>query len=138
MAEDKEKLTPKERCIRLFHLWKDKTNEEFRQYVHRGQLNRRDIAMECSVSTSVLTQNLVIRGEIEELEARLRADGVLPILVEGTKGDPTQAKHPEEDRLRRLEAENAMLRAEVEKYKKFTQRYRLMEKFMSETGRMPR
>jgi len=97
-------------------------------------LNR---AMECGFSTSVLTQNLVVRGEIEELEARLRADGVLPILVDGKKGDATLAKHPEEDRLRRLEAENAVLRAEVEKYNKFTQRYRLMEKFMSETGRMP-
>jgi hypothetical protein len=131
MDENLEDLPPKERCIRRFRIWTVKTDDEFRQYVHRGQLNRREIAKECECSTSVLTQNTVIRGELEELEKNLRARGVLPILVDGKKQDAAQANNSDESRMRRLEVENATLKAEVKKF-------RLLVKLMTETGRLPR
>lgn len=124
--------------IEDFDAWMERmTDDEFRQYVHRGQLNRTDIAKELGFAKSALTQNPAIKQKLKDLEEKLREKGVLPPLADKVE-DASPKKNPDEDRVRRLEAENAMLRAELDQHKKFIKRYRLFEKFMSETVRMPR
>lgn len=132
--------------LAAFRAWaQSKSDYDFREYVHRGQLKRADISAECGFGKSALVQNPAIKAELEELEEALRKRGVLPVgsLVTGT-GKPVirdaQAKQNRLDaqRLDRLEQENASLRAELGKAKSMLERFQLMAAFLDETGRMPR
>lgn len=55
MASGKELA---KRNLELFSQWcKSKSPQEFRQMVHRGLLNRREIAQECGFARSAIDQN---------------------------------------------------------------------------------
>ena len=137
-----------EQNIAAFHAWSSsKSDDDFREYVHRGRLKRAEIATECGFGKSVLVQNPTIRKALEELEGALRLRSVLPPLPTGV--DASKERMPVRDvganqrrqdsqRLNSLEQENAALRAELAKAKEMLQRYKLMAQFMDETGRMPR
>lgn len=132
------------RNLQLFFEWsKSKTHQEFRQIVHRGLLNRREIAKECGFARSAIDQNNAIRVALKLLEDNLRAAGVLPVKSdEGDTAPPALPKSTYGDqnleRLRRLESENAQLRAEVSELKNKLSNYAVLSDILAETGRVPR
>lgn len=137
-----------EQNLASFLAWvTSKRDNEFREYVHRGKLNRSEIAAECGFGKSALLQNPSIRRSLEALEECLRAAGVLPPLVVSpqlTHEDPpirdrdARQRRQDSQRLNSLEQDNAALRAELAHAKAMLERYKLLASFMEETGRLPR
>ena len=120
-----------------------KTDTDYREMVLRGQLNRKEIARECGFAKSVLLQNPRVKEALQTLEAQLRERDILPPVAEPATPAPTSnAPNPraaaDKARLKRLEAENAALRAEVMELRGRLDRYRLMDDVLSSTGRLPR
>lgn len=115
----------------------------FRDMVVRGQLSRTEIAKVCGFAKSVLVQNPRVKAALKILEDDLRTQGVLPPLAadEGA-GTPLTPPGPragaDQARLKRLEAENASLRAELADLREQLRRYRVMEDVLGATGRLPR
>lgn len=137
-----------EQNLAAFIAWaSSKSDDDFREYVHRGKLKRSEIASECGFGKSALVQNPSIKNTLEKLEERLRGAGVLPPMNETIQlirqGPPMRdrdAKQRRQDgqRLNSLEQENAALRAELAQAKAMLERYKLLSSFMEETGRLPR
>lgn len=137
-----------EQNLAAFIAWaSSKSDDDFREYVHRGKLKRSEIASECGFGKSALVQNPSIKNTLETLEERLRGAGVLPLLDEAIqliRQEPPMrdrdAKQRRQDgqRLNSLEQENAALRAELAQAKAMLERYKLLSSFMEETGRLPR
>lgn len=120
-----------------------KTDADYREMVMRGQLNRKEIARECGFAKSVLLQNPRVKDALRVLEAQLRERDILPPVAEPASLAPTSdVPNPraaaDKARLKRLEAENAALRAEVMELRGQLDRYRLMDDVLSSTGRLPR
>jgi hypothetical protein len=121
-----------------------KTDADFRNIAVRGQLSRQEIAREIGFAKSVLLQNPRVRAALASLEASLRDRGVLPPLAEPNSAPPAVAEmeNPravaDKARLKRLEAENAALRAELVELRSRLKQYRHMEDAFSLTGRLPR
>lgn len=135
--------------VELFAAWAaSKTDADFREMTVRGQLSRTEIAKECGFAKSALAQNPRIKAALAELETRLREQGVLPSLAEkGSKapserlqreGQGVGATQQDLERLRRLEQENAALRAEVAELKFALERHAVIREALELTGRMPR
>lgn len=138
-----------------FQLWSvGKTDEQYRQMVHRGALSRSEIAAECGFSKSVLLQNPKIRAALKTMEDDLRARGVLPALAPSAD-EPVVQDWPrivrtaraavDAERLKRLEQENASLRVENDQLREDKaalqqqlSRYALLMSTLTETGRVPR
>lgn len=123
-----------------------KTDADYREMVARGRLNRKEIARECGFAKSALLQNPRVRDSLKVLEANLRERGILPPLT-GSDGEaavvaafdpPNPRAAADKARLKRLEAENASLRAELTQLRERMARYELMERHLAETGRLPR
>lgn len=121
-----------------------KTDADFRDMVVRGQLSRQEIAREIGFAKSVLLQNPRVRGALAELEANLRDRGVLPPLADSSQPPPSASEptNPravaDKARLKRLESENAALKAELVDLRSRLERYRHLEDAFSTTGRLPR
>ncbi len=123
-----------------------KADADYREMALRGQLNRKEISRECGFAKSVLLQNPRVRDSLKSLEAGLRERGVLPPLavVEGetTVAAAAASTNPraaaDKARLKRLEAENAALKAELMELRGQLDRYRVMDNVLSSTGRLPR
>ncbi len=137
-----------EQNLAAFIAWSvSKSDDDFREYVHRDKLKRSEIAAECGFGKSALVQNPSIKSALEVLEERLRGAGVLPPLVADIQllqEDPPmrdrEAKQRRHDgqRLNSLEQENAALRAELAEAKAMLKQFSLLSAFMQETGRLPR
>ena len=137
-----------EQNLAAFIAWSvSKSDDDFREYVHRGKLKRSEIADECGFGKSALVQNPSIKKALEALEERLRCAGVLPPLVADTQllneAPPMRDKEAKQrrndgHRLNALEQENAALRAELAEAKAMLKQYNLLSSFMQETGRLPR
>lgn len=119
-----------------------KLDEDFRQIVHRGSINKREIAVECGFARSVLDQNPRVKKALAELEEQLRSRGVLPRKSEKTESPQRAVSERRGDidaeRLRRLETENALLRAEVAALKKQLAKFDALSQVLAESGRIPR
>jgi hypothetical protein len=134
-----------EQNVLLFNAWvESKTDEDFRTMVSRSVLSRKVIAEECAFAVSVLNQNPRIKKSLHELEASLRSRGVLPALVQHRPDIPFMDKQPhipvsrEADRVRRLEQENASMKAEIAELKLALDKYSLLRDALALTGRLPR
>lgn len=134
-----------EQNLATFLSWvASKTDEEFREMASRGQLSRQEIARECSFAKSVLLQNPRVKEELKALETQLRVRKVLPpVAIESeNQATPQPAPNPraavDKARLKRLESENASLRAELIQLRAALDRYRLMDNVLCSTGRLPR
>jgi hypothetical protein len=135
-----------EQYFATFLTWtSSKSDEEFRAMAFRGQLNRQEVSKECGFSKSALWQNPRIKDALKLLEIGLRVRGILPPLAENEPISeplpPTgDTKHIMVDkaRLKRLESENASLRAELSQLRADLVKFKLMEQYMAETGRLPR
>lgn len=137
-----------EENVRKFTAWvASKTDDDFRSMVLRGVLSRTDIAAECGFAKSVLSQNPRIRESLKDLEAGLRERGVLPKPAAEASGGPVEPRTRQAEgagslrdaeRLKRLEQENASLRAELAEVKRALSRYAVLQEALAETGRLPR
>ena len=129
-----------------FLIWREsKSIEEFRKLENRGVLNRKNIAIECGFATSVLRQNPRVKAELQNLEDRLRNQGVLPkhsdrsVRMENVVELRSQRTSTHDsDQLRRLENDNVMLKQENEELKRQLDRYGLLSQALFATGRLPR
>lgn len=112
--------------------------------VARGQLSRQEIARECGFAKSVLLQNPRVKEALLKLESKLRDRGLLPLMTPMKENDvapPTSTDKrvsADKARLKRLESENASLRAEVLSLRMVIERYRLLDNALCSTGRIPR
>ena len=133
-----------EQNLVTFLSWAESQDDgTYRDMVVRGQLSRTEIATVCGFGKSVLVQNPRVRAALKALEDGLRARGILPPLVSPGEGGPLAAPPSprvgaDQARLKRLEAENASLRAELADLREKMRRYRVMEDVLGATGRLPR
>lgn len=137
-----------EENVHAFQRWMaGKTDDDYRAMALRGVLSRKEIAKECGFAKSALDQNPRIKAALRELEERLRERGVLPkALSKGSVGpqEPrlrdrgAQQTLLDRERLRRLEQENASLRAEVDELKRQLKRHAILSEALTMTGRLPR
>lgn len=137
-----------EQNVAIFAAWAaSKADDDFRAMANRGVLSRKDVAKECGFAKSALDQNPRIKAALRELEDALRLRGVLPPAVEHAPDTPqaqVMREHghlravQEAERLRRLEQENAGLRAEVAELKRTVARYAVLSDALAQTGRLPR
>ena len=134
-----------EQNLATFLSWMaSKTDDDFREMVARGQLSRQEIARECGFAKSALLQNPRVKDALKTLEAQLRERKVLPPMAETSESDaaPQATPNPraaaDKARLKRLESENASLRAELSQVRADLDRYRLMDSVLCSTGRLPR
>lgn len=142
--------------VERFRMWVDERNEadDWADYARGDKLSRKDIAEECGFAVSVLRQNPVVKADLETLEVRLRADGVLDPLPAGLiaqdgsrsaseiKSDQAAnrrahvAKTAAEQRVKALEEQNAALRAEVSQLRGLLQKYKHLAEHLCATGRI--
>lgn len=125
-----------------------KTDADYRSIASRGVLSRTEIAAECGFSKSALAQNPRIRQALLDLENSLRERRVLPALAEASATGEApelkqrqvsgQAASRDAERLKRMEQDNASLRAEVAELKRLLSRYEDLQEALAETGRVPR
>jgi hypothetical protein len=116
--------------------------------VSRGSLSRKEIAAQCRFAVSALNQNPRIKAALLAKESRLREAGVLPAINSmidegGSKEilvrEPSSASRSlDAERLRRLEQENASLRAENGQLKRDLERYAIIREVLSTSGRLLR
>lgn len=134
--------------VEAFEVWiASKTDDDYRAMESRGVISRKEIARECDFATSVLSQNPRVRSRLSNLETELRSRGVLPALAlnDVASHQPIRQREPgayralqEAERLRRLEQENAGLRAEIAELKRHLERYAVLQQALAQTGRIPR
>jgi hypothetical protein len=124
-----------------------KTDDDFRAMASRGVLARKEIAVECGFAKSALDQNPRIKAALRDLEDSLRARQVLPELVAKASEGPQEPRMRESggqkamldsERLKRLEQENASLRAELSEVKRALEKHAVLREALSLTGRLPR
>lgn len=137
-----------EQNLAIFSGWvASKTEDDFRAMVCRGVLSRTEIAKECGFAKSALDQNPRIKAALQTLEQDLRLRGVLPPPVECFPAVSQPLPMREEngrralenaDRLRRLEHENAALKAEVAELKRAIEKFAVLKDALALTGRLPR
>lgn len=133
--------------FQTFMTWlASRTDSDFKQLVSRGCLSRKEISTQCGFSTSALNQNPRIKSALLAKEASLRESGVLPQLASASAESPsgpavkeaTAGRSFDAERLRRLEQENASLRAENAQLKRELERFVVIRDVLSTSGRMPR
>lgn len=137
-----------EQNVQTFASWiASKTDDDFRAMASRGVLSRKEIATECGFAKSALDQNPRVKAALRELEDALRARGVLPPVVEKTADEAAKPlmREPgklrgvlDAERLRRLETDNASLKAEVAELKRSVEKHALLREALALTGRLPR
>jgi hypothetical protein len=137
-----------EQNVQTFVSWvASKTDADFRSMASRGVLSRKEIASECGFAKSALDQNPRIKASLRNLEDSLRARGVLPPAVEKSaeEADKPLIWEPgklrgalDAERLRRLETDNAALKAEVSELKRTLEKYTILRDALALTGRLPR
>lgn len=134
--------------LEAFKVWKTtQTDDEFKQIVFRGQLNRIEVAKGIGCGKSALNQNPALKNALKALEDELRGKGVLPPLTDAAKkneGKPqaydntANRKLLDSKRVSSLEAENIELKAKVSELEKRLERFGELSETLSEMGLMPR
>lgn len=137
-----------EHNVATFIAWvASRTDDDFRAIANRGILSRKEIATECGFARSVLDQNPRIKEALGDLERELRLRSVLPPSVDRDPAAPSESlmREPgrlraaqEAERLRRLEQENAGLKAEVAELKRVIEKFTVLREALALTGRVPR
>jgi hypothetical protein len=124
-----------------------KTDADYRALASRGVLSRKEIARECGFAKSALDQNPRIKLSLRELEEALRGKGVLPLAVDKSTTTVDEPRRREAgtrralfdaERLRRLEQENASLKAENAELKSLLGKHAILREALAVSGRVPR
>lgn len=131
-----------------FQAWMaTQSNDDFKQIVFRGQLNRGEVAKAIGCGKSALNQNPMLKEELKTLEDKLRKKGILPQLNDAAK---KAAKKPKQydntanrknlnlNRLSSLEAENIELKVKVRELEGKLERFGELSDTLSDMGFMPR
>lgn len=134
--------------LEAFYTWQStQTDDDFKQIVFRGQLNRLEVAKGIGCGKSALNQNPALKKALKALENELRDKGILPPLTNAAKtnADKPQAydstanrKLLDSKRVSSLEAENIELKAKVKELEKRLDRFGELSETLSEMGFMPR
>ncbi|MFS1993621.1 VPA1267 family protein [Vibrio breoganii] len=134
--------------LEAFEVWKaTQTDDDFKQIVFRGQLNRIEVAKGIGCGKSALSQNPALKNALKALEDELRGKGVLPPLTDAAKkneGKPqaydntANRKLLDSKRVSSLEAENIELKVKVKELEKRLERFGELSETLSEMGLMPR
>ena len=134
--------------LEAFEVWQaTQTDDDFKQIVFGGKLNRGEVAKGVGCGKSALTQNPLIRKALKKLEDELRDEGVLPPLTESAKKDADKPKQYDNTankklldskRVSALEAENIELKAKVKELESKLERFGELNETLSEMGFMPR
>lgn len=134
--------------LEAFEVWKaTQTDDDFKQIVFRGQLNRIEVAKGIGCGKSALNQNPALKNALKALEDELRGKDVLPPLTDAAKkneGKPqaydntANRKLLDSKRVSSLEAENIELKAKVSELEKRLERFGELSETLSEMGLMPR
>ncbi len=134
-----------------FDSWAHRQSDaDFRAIARAGKLNRSEIVKACGFARSVLQQNPVIAAGLKRLEDDLRARGVLSPqgLLEScaasvdeaepsrTRGQATASAMSA--RLKSLESQIDVLRAENTELKRRLKKFEVLEGVLGRTGRLPR
>lgn len=133
----------KDSNLSAFCYWvSSKSTFDFKKYERRGKLNRVDISRECGFARSVCDQNPRVRRALDELESRLRSEGVLQsktIQDQGLQDQlPLASSCSDTLRIKELELENAILRSELAELKEKFSKYTVFAETLLESGRIPR
>ena len=122
------------------------TDDDFKQIVFRGQLNRGEVAKAIGIGKSALRQNPAIKTALENLEQSLRDRGVLPELTETAKAQRSEPKRydpsvnrraMESRRLSALEQENIELKSRLATLEAKLKRYGELSEVLTEFGVAP-
>ncbi|WP_100689592.1 VPA1267 family protein [Marinobacter aromaticivorans] len=134
--------------IEAFHAWTaTQSDEDYKQIIFRGQLNRGEIAKATGVGKSALRQNPEIKRLLESLENELRAREILPPLTPASEHqegelqlyDAEVSRRARNDqRAARLEQENIELKARVNELESRLARFGELSEALTEMGMMPR
>lgn len=134
--------------VEAFQIWAaTQTNEDFKQIVFKGKLNRIEVAKGVGCGKSALNQNPALRGALKALEDKLRDKGVLPPLTASAKQNIDKPKQYDNTanrklldskRVSTLEAENFELKAKVKELECKLERFGELSETLSEMGFMPR
>ena len=123
------------------------SDDDFKQIVVKGKLNRVEVAKAVGCGKSALTQNPSIIKALSELEDKLRDKGVLPPQTETAKKESDKPKQYDNTvnrkvldsrRLSSLEAENIELKTKVKELEGRLERFGELSETLSEVGFMPR
>lgn len=123
------------------------SDEDFKQIIFRGQLNRVEVAKAVGFGKSALIQNPALRSALAELEDGLREKGILPRLTEDAKKDVDKPKlydssenrkRLDSRRLSSLEVENIELKAKLIELENKLKRFGELSETLAEMGFMPR
>jgi hypothetical protein len=145
MANGRQKA---EQNLAAFITWSaTQSDEDFKQIIFRGQLNRGEVAKAVGCGKSALNQNPELRKQVKALEDNLRNRGVLPQLTgkavkeaDKSKEYDNTANHRIMDsrRVSSLEQENIELKAQVNELKSKLERFGELSETLAEMGMMPR
>jgi len=134
--------------LEAFEVWKaTQTDDDFKQIVFRGQLNRIEVAKSIGCGKSALNQNPALKKALNTLEEELRDKGVLPPLTDTAKKNAHKPKAYDSTtnrnlldskRVSSLEVENIELKAKVKELEKRLERFGELSETLSEMGMMPR
>ena len=78
------------------------SDDDFKQIIFRGQLNRGEIAKAVGCGKSALNQNPLLKEKLNSLEDGLREKGILPRLAESAKGASSKPKQYDNTTNRKL------------------------------------
>lgn len=88
----KKALKPSEKSVQAFEQWQaTMMDDDYRQIIHEGKLNRGEIATGCAFAKSVLLQNPNVKHLLKKLEDRLRQEKILPDLSDAAEETAGQA-----------------------------------------------
>ncbi len=134
--------------LEAFEVWQaTQTEDDFKQIVFKGKLNRIEVAKGVGCGKSALSQNPALRKALKALEDKLREKGVLPSLTESAKKETDRPKQYDNTanrklldskRVSALEAENIELKAKVKELEVKLERFGELNETLSEMGFMPR
>lgn len=134
--------------LNKFEQWiATQADKDLKQIIHRGQLNRGEVAKGCGFGKSALRQNPKIKIRLEEIETDLRDRNILPTLTPKAikdkaipkKYNPKASNHLiEAKKLATLEKEVLELKVENQLLKEKLERYTELSDVISELGVMPR
>ncbi|PPK50117.1 VPA1267 family protein [Marinobacter persicus] len=133
--------------LSAFQSWvATQTDDDFKQIIFRGQLNRGEVAKAIGIGKSALRQNPAIKSALENLEQSLRDRGVLPEFTATAQAQRSEPKRydpsvnqraMESRRLSVLEQENIELKARVATLEAKLKRYGELSEVLTEFGVAP-
>lgn len=134
--------------LEAFKVWvATQSDDDFKQIIYRGQLNRIEVAKGIGCGKSALNQNPALKDALKALEDELRDRSILPPLTNSAKKNEGKPKTYDNTanrelldskRVSSLEAENIELKAKVKELEKRLERFGELSETLSEMGLMPR